>query len=328
MKVLFTFRGELASFMSCDVSILQQTGTVCLFRFAPVHHWHDLTEFARQAWHLVRHRYDVYFCYFSDYHSLLPVLCAWITRRRSIVIVAGYDAMGYHNNHMHYGVFVSGRWRRWSARIIYRLASRVLIVSEDLAKDLSANGVILNGRISCVPFGYNQFHYTVGVKQKYVLTVGIARDVNNYFRKGYDRLLKLARMMPDVSFVAVGLDYPHEHLPNLTVIKRATHLETLRMMSRAKVYIQPSRAEGMCNATAEAMLSGCHVITSGCQGMTDLAGPKNIITNWTNLHPVADRIRSLMKLRGHSEINRNHIINNYHLTRRARAIRKEAGDDR
>jgi glycosyltransferase involved in cell wall biosynthesis len=245
-----------------------------------------------------------------------------IVRKESIVIVAGYDAMGISSKKWKYGIFISPMWRQWIARAVYKLAKNILVVSGGLIQDLQKNGINITDKFHVVYFGYDVSKFNVKTKKKYILTVGVAKDQANYYRKGYDRFFKIASALPDFTFMAVGLQYKPDdfQLPDNVLIEPEMHNEGVRsLMAQAQCYMQLSRAEGLCNSVAEAMLSGCHVITSDCQGMAELNPGGNIYTNDEN---IIYAILNIMRYPGHRERNRDFIIKNFTLSTRARIINR------
>lgn len=319
MKILFTYKVKRAGdgpppWMKTDLSILDGIGHVTQYQFTEVKKFAHLWRFIAQFAHLVRFRYDVYFCYFSDYHSLLPVLFARVRRKKSVVVVAGYDA-DY--------IFTTQIWRRTAARIVYRFAGEVLCVSQGLIEDLKRNGVDTRN-FRKVPFGWNQSEIVPLDKWKnVVLTVATYDDERNYFRKGIDRILKVAALLPDIEFFIIGGDEMQPSSDNVYYSQKRPFSEIVEAMGLAQVYIQPSRYEGLCSATAEAMLAGCHVITSDCH-VRELC-ESNVIPGeiWDN-HPeiVAERIKMLMNIKSFSNANRQKIIEDFPLSKRQEAIKQ------
>jgi glycosyltransferase involved in cell wall biosynthesis len=319
MKILFTYKVKRAGddpppWMKTDLSILTGIGHVTQYPFTEVKKFPHLWRFIAQFIHLIRFRYDVYFCYFSDYHSLLPVLFARARRKKSVVIVAGYDA-DY--------IFTTQIWRRMAARIVYRFSGEVLCISQGLIEDLKRNGVDTRN-FRKVPFGWDPSKIVPRKKViNAVLTVATYDDERNYMRKGIDRILKVAALLPDIGFLIIGGGERQASWGNVFYSEKMPFTDVIKAMGRAQVYIQPSRYEGLCSATAEAMLAGCNVITSDCH-VRELC-ESNVIPGeiWDN-HPeiVAERIKKLMKIRSFSNANRQKIIEDFPLSKRKETIKQ------
>lgn len=308
MRILFTYKKSLSTFMKADIEILSGIGDVSLYKFKEVRRIIDILAFVRQFWHLITHRYDVYYCFFNDYHSFLPLLFAKLWRKKGIVVVGGFDAMGISDKElpMRYGVFVSSRWRIWLVRMSYRLATNVLLVTGTFRQCLKDNGIKVTGKYKTVYFGWDSSQYKCEPKKNFVLLVGGYSDLNNYFRKGYDRAIRLARLMPSVTFVFIGGDEYIDGLPkNVVQMGVVRHEIVKEYMSMAQVVIQPSRAEWMPNTVAEAMLSGCYVVVSDVNGMRELVGEVRFAQHYWdfNLNRIAREINEILQYADYSDSN-------------------------
>lgn len=268
MKILFTYKKVLSTFMRSDVDLLSKIGEVETFRFTEIKSIKHLAGFFNQLLYLILFRHDVYYCYFSDYHSVLPVLLAKLTGRKSVVIVAGYDCFNIKDQYMTYGVFTSA-WRGWCAKIVYKYASHILPNSEALKSELSLFTKV-DDRFKTVYFGFSG-GFKPDKKENYCLTVGYCFDRTGYYRKGYDRLLLIASLMPDVKFIAVGMNFQIDPVPeNVIILQESSPGEVAKLMSKAKVYLHPARIEGFGTVICEAMLSGCWLIASAVNGIKEI----------------------------------------------------------
>lgn len=327
MKILFTFKEFFATFMKWDEDILAISGKVIRYNFPEIKRKGQLMAFIRQFWHLLTTRYDVYFCYFADYHSVLPVLFAKILRKKSIVIVAGYDAYGIKDKNYTYGLWTAPAWRRMAAKIVYRYADHILPVSKGLLKELNQY-TRTDDRYKPVLFGYNAGEFMVEEKENFVLMVALADREATYYRKGYDRAFRLAETLPEVRFIFIGLQWrpdEREH-KNVVIIPELPYEGVKKVMAVAKMFLQPSRAEGMCNTLAEAMLSGCHIISSNITGMNEVyqGGISEYIWN-KNMYVdryIPERVKACLKATSPAMENRQYIIDNFTVERREKALLK------
>lgn len=329
MKILFTYKEQLSTFMQKDLEILKRSHEVELFRFKEIKKFKHLFEFLRQLIHLVRgdvhNSHDAYFCYFVDYHSLLPVVFAKLRRKKSIIIVAGYDCYGINTEKFRYGIFTAAKWRRYIARWIYRNATDILTVSEGLKKELRRNNIQVDERFRTVYFGYDPNEFQIREKEDLVLTVGFIRDKTTFHRKGFDRMIRLAKAMPEVKFIFAGIMIPYDCPDNVINTGVISHGEVKRLMSMAKVYIQPSRAEGLCNTVAEAMLSGCYVLTASVAGMDELSGGGISQDIWDMNLLITDIpkfIRTFLKQKEPNRYGRDRIERMFPESKRAEEINK------
>jgi len=90
-------------------------------------------------------------------------------------------------------------------------------------------------------------------KEDFVLSVG-----DDSYRKGFDRILSIARNLPYIKFIIIGAIKPSYLIPsNLEFKGFVSFEELLNYYRRAKAYLQLSRWDGMPNTLVEAMLCKC-----------------------------------------------------------------------
>lgn len=322
MRILFTLKQPLLPFIEEDINMLSSFGVVKVLKMPIIKKVVHFLAFLPQLWHVITRRYDLYYCFFNDYHAVLPVVFAKLYGKKSIVVVAGFDAVGVKNEYFNYGIFNSV-WRTWCARVVYKRATHIISVSRGSLETLR-EFVTVDGRYSVIPFGWD-IRENIGRKENHVLMVGIARDRTGYIRKGYDRMRNLALKMPEVKFICAGLTYDSHDMPsNVEILGFADHKEVLRLMSSAKVFLQPSRIEGMPNTLAEAMASGCHVAAAGVFGIPELC-ERHIFPEetWDNdLDAVVQKIHELLNADGPSYENSERIAGQFSLALRKDRIKQ------
>ncbi len=297
MKTLFISPHE-SSFVKADQNILRQfmhLKTVCLWQ-------------SKGKWIYLRSMIAVFFrilfspkvslccTWFADYHALPIVMAARLTRKKSVIFIAGFD--GVHYPEFSYGVFHKPL-RRFCA--VYAMKHCDLIVANHAAL-LSSDNRYYN------PKGHPEgiFRLIPGLKTKAVavencittqaptqvplirkrqiLCVGTTPRLHDFYNKGYDFLLEAVKKYPDWRFVFVGINadwlpfleekHGMSRFANLTLHASLPHAEVLQLMSETDIYVQASVSEGMPFALMEAMLYGCKPIGS------NVAGIPTIIDNW------------------------------------------------
>jgi glycosyltransferase involved in cell wall biosynthesis len=214
--------------------------------------------------------------WFADYHALLPVLFARACRRRSVVVLAGYDVARIPE--LNYGVF-SNPIRSFCARYALRNASVLAPVTPSLAEKALRRVGPAAGRIVAVPFGFEPSAWArtdASSKEKEVLTVGFAESEVRIRIKGVDLLVETARLMPGVRFTIVGVSEALARKmnppPNVRSVEKLPREDLRAYYSRAKVYAQLSVSEGMPNALCEAMLGECIPVGTAVGGIPDIIG--------------------------------------------------------
>ncbi len=203
---------------------------------------------------------DIVFCWFAGWHSLFPVLISKLFRKKSIVIVGGYDAA--YVPEINYGAFTNLK-ERLPAKYVLKNVDKTLVVDPSLTNDIIKNAGINGENIDYLPTGYDPNYWEPkGKKENLVLTVG---SINHSVvkRKGFVTFIKAAKYVPSATFVLIGkfvddsIDYLKKIAPsNVKFTGFVSDKELLEWYQRAKVYCQLSRYEGLPNALCEGMLCG------------------------------------------------------------------------
>jgi glycosyltransferase involved in cell wall biosynthesis len=118
-----------------------------------------------------------------------------------------------------------------------------------------------------------------GEREPVVMLVGAP-----WFLKGADLLIeafrRIAPEFPDVKVCIQGfyadqaeLQALADGLPQVEIVKAASHAETLRRISKAMVLVLPSRSEGMGRVLLEAMAAGVPVVGSDAGGIPHYIRP-------------------------------------------------------
>lgn len=278
-------------------------------------------------------------CWFADYHSLIPLLLARLWRKKSLIIVGGFDAVSDSVNR--YGIFRKKGLRQQFARWSYRLANRIWVVDTSLSdgcpfareRDGIASGLNywmpdLASKIEVVPTGYDPSFWksTQSPQKKTVITVASITSQQVIVRKGISAFVALAKATPQWSFTIVGdakgLVAQWPDLPsNLTVMKRKTPAELVALYSKSQVYFQASRVEGLPNVLCEAMLCGCIPMGQKAFGIPEAIGQTGILFDKTN--DVEKMKKMLYETVNYNPQNsRKRIIEKYHQERRNNNLRQ------
>ncbi len=93
--------------------------------------------------------------------------------------------------------------------------------------------------------------------------------------KGVDMIPELAKRIPNVQFSIIG-DGPlfsklaSESPPNLRLYGALDHYATLSLMNKSKVFLLPSRSEGLSTSLIEAMMLGLTCVATNVGGNVEL----------------------------------------------------------
>jgi glycosyltransferase involved in cell wall biosynthesis len=280
-KILFVF-SNYSSFVEQDFKILSKEYSVDKFHF--LHSKKAFIffyQFIRQFFLLVLKgwKYDAFFIWFADYHSLLPVLFAKITGRKSYVVIGGYDVCRIQS--LKYGAFYK-KYR--GVFTIQSIKNSTLNLTVSKYVDTKIKFIAPKANKKLV---YNCFEFNEQVvdshKENLIITVGSIGTEQTFYLKGIDTFIETAKMLPAYSFRIIGLNkynlrqLIHDIPPNLTIVERLPHNELALHYQHAKIYCQFSRSESFGISIVEAMSFGCIPIVTNEGGMPEIVGDKNQI---------------------------------------------------
>ena len=278
--------------------------------------------------------------WFSDYHTLIPIIISKIFFKKSVIIVGGYDAIvDAENNH---GVFFKQNIRSKIARLNYSLVSEIWVVHKSLIKgcdEASRKFNITSGvenfiqnkslKIKEIHTGYDSryWNYDESIEKSGILTVAFFSEKRVINIKGLNNFNKLASLLPNKEFLIVGesginiSDYIKLE-PNVKVLGVQNKLQIKSLYQKSKFYFQGSRLEGLPNSLCEAMLCGCVPIGSKVFGIPDAIGSTGILFDIEkDLAQVADFINSNIGTKEFKNA-RKRIKKKFNLASRTEKIKK------
>ena len=280
-KILFIYT-NFSTFVKTDFEILSEVHSVMCYQFKPV------KGLLKTAWQMQRQfffllfniwKFDAVFIWFADYHSLMPVLMAKLTGKKSFVVIGGYDICRVRS--LNYGVFTS-KFRSIFALYSMKYCSLNFTVSKYVDRRLkwilpNSNREMIYNSVRLKNENINND------KKKLVLTVGQINNQQTFFRKGIDTFIEVARKRPDYDFIVVGIDQNNfkdllSDIPaNLVLFNKIDQQDLIKYYSKAKYYAQFSRMDTFCLTLAESMLFGCYPIITNEGGMPEVIGKYGII---------------------------------------------------
>jgi glycosyltransferase involved in cell wall biosynthesis len=276
-SILFVYT-SFSSFVKNDYDTLNSNHFVEKYHFAPVKGiLRNALEIFKQLYYLLIHgwKYDILFCWFSDYHSFLPVLFAKITGKKSLVIIGGYDVCRIRK--LNYGAFCS-TFRGWFCAKSMRLANIILPVSNHVYRKAKAIAPRTNRKMiyNCMTFDYPE--ESLSIKTDTILTVGLINNERTFYLKGIDTFIDVARLLPEFRFEIVGINQSNlitklGNLPsNILLHEKVKPEELISFYLKSKVYCQLSRSESFGVSIAEAMYFGCYPVVTKVGGMPEVTG--------------------------------------------------------
>ena len=279
-KILFIY-SPWTTFTKTDYDILASKYEVVKYQFKPKKGLIKVSiQFLKQLFYLALNiwRFDIVYVWFGDFHSFLPVIFAKVLKKKSFVVIGGYDVANIPE--IKYGS-LSRPLRKKLTLFSFRYATLCLPVVEGLEEKLKQ--VCPKAKSKTIHTGY-QFQLNERLdfdapREKIVLTVSITENYQRYVVKGLDRFKELAEKLPEYKFIVVGAKEAAKSLfepipKNLFLFPPVEQHELISFYKQASYYAQFSRSEGLPNALCEAMLYGC--IPVG----TKVGGIESVISNY------------------------------------------------
>jgi len=315
-----------SSFIDSDLSLLRKHYDVRAIAFGPAKKNKlklpglVLKLFAGVIW------CDATFSWFADAHAYAAVKLSKLLRRKSIVVVGGYEVAKVPE--IHYGKAYDPKGAKRVGYIL-RKADRVLMVDDSLRDDAKTNYGIEGENIVVVPTGQDHSKFKpAGQKDNSVLTVGYVgfRGAEDPRRKGLGLFLETARIMPETEFTIVGVaseemlvDLVGTIPINAKLVKPVSHDQLVQYYQRAKVYCQLSIHEGLPTSVCEAMLCECIPVGTRRYGVATAIGDAGFLLDNPSPKDVADAIKKAFKCKS-GEKARQRMINGFSMEAREKNL--------
>lgn len=278
-RALFVYT-RISSFVKGDIEILEKSFMVTTLAVDNSSKTKQLFALTKEFFYLIFNllRFDVVFIWFADYHSFLPVLFSKLFRKKVYLVIGGYDVCRVKN--VGYGSF-SNPVRGFMSLYSIKNAALNLCVSEYIERVVRAiapkskRKIVYNG-IAFSDNSKNNFEDSVAKKERMVLSVALSATSQSFFIKGVDRFIAVARAIPQIQFVIIGVDGKKlNHLigyipDNLRIIPKVEHKALKDYYEKAAVYCQLSRKESFSLSLAEAMYFNCIPVISNTGGMIEV----------------------------------------------------------
>lgn len=337
------------SFILRDIEILNEKHKIKEYFFKVFNKKKVPWEFIRQFVFFIRNikKTDAVICHFAGFSSMLPALLCKLFNKPCFIIVAGNDASNFPS--FKYGNYTR-KLLKFATSISLKYATHIMPVHESLhfqeytyykgGEPAQGYAHFCKSAVK-VPFtpvyyGFNAdvFQPNLNVERKPMtfLTVGNLSEKYSYRRKGYDLILELAKLRPDINITLVGWDGKRKFdtTENVTLLPFMNQNELITEFSKHRFYFQVSIMEGFPNALAEAMLCGCIPIGSNVSGIPHIIGETGYILKKRDvdqLSLIIDQIKSTSsdELNILSMLSRQKIQSEYTCERRNNEISRLLG---
>jgi glycosyltransferase involved in cell wall biosynthesis len=266
---------------------------------------------------------DITFSWFASVYSSILIFFTKVFGKKSILILGGVDVAKIPE--MNYGI-----WNSWWKSIIVRYgiknADIVLAVDDSLKSDAVRLCGYNGNNIHVLPTGYDSKRWKPGnVKENVILTVANCHNMTRVKIKGIDFLIDVARSLPDMSFILVGLKneiaFQLQIPPNIIHYESVEQSQLLEMYQRAKVFFQPSMREGLPNTLCEAMLCDCFPVGTNVGGIPNAIGETGLIVEYSDIAGAKKALHQAMEHESNNKA-RDRIIQHYNINMREELLVK------
>jgi len=259
---------------------------------------------------------DAVYIWFADYHSFLPIFFCKVFRKKSFLILGGYDVA--YLPALNYGA-QNNRIRKFSTIFSIKNASLILPVSRYVLEN--AKFMIPTANFNVLYNGYNSqiFFDNNNEKENLIITVGIINSEQRIKLKGIDLFVEAAKNLPMYKFVVIGISnemqqYFNNIPENLIFIDKVIHEELVSYYQKAKVYCQFSIVESFGLSVVEAMACGCIGVVSNNGALAEVIKNYGVIINSSSIDEVKNAINYAVS---HSNQLRNKssqfVLENYNI---------------
>ncbi len=278
--IIFVHNGT-HTFVRQDIAILSELEQLQVYAHSPTKKlFKNILGQIRLLFFMLRYIFKARLVYvwFADYHSLLPIFLAKLFGKPAYLVLGGYDTQKI--TQLGYGVFCKPL-RAFFARTSMHLSGTCLCVS-----NYTRTQALLHAPRTRTMTVYNAIELPQCgrsfPKEKIVLTVALANDMQRYYIKGLDFFIETAKKLPDTDFYIVGigeaLSKQIEVPTNLHIIPPLTRHALAQWYARSAVYCQFSLTESFCLSLVEAIAAGCTPVIVDVGALVEITDEMALVT--------------------------------------------------
>jgi glycosyltransferase involved in cell wall biosynthesis len=265
LKTILFFRPSYSTIIKQDELFLKKKYDLKNFIFDSSSFYRFLNSSIKQTLFLyrnIRKSTIIYVCH-ADFHAFLPMILAALFKKKSILIVGGFDAV--KSIEFKYGAHINSV-RSWVIKICCKLASRILPVSSFVLKNLVQN--IKSAHAYKTKIVYNgadtkEYCFDYSVEKRGLVFVSQADSVRSLRIEGLDFYAEAAKRFPTETFKIVGATgqakkfLENLNISNIQLVEQSKREELKGILNQSEVICQFSRLEEFGLTLTEGMLCGC-----------------------------------------------------------------------
>ncbi|MEX1188513.1 MAG: glycosyltransferase family 4 protein [Bacteroidia bacterium] len=272
-----------SSFVSQDIDALSEKNEVTEYHFGSKKGFSQFIAQLKFLWFLTKniYSYNLVFCWFADYHCLLPSILKSLITKKYIVAIGGFDAVSIPQ--LNYG----GHRSKIRSAIIKYTCNRadLLICSSKYIGDTLIETIgksELKSKIKVAYPGINCFENNSSNITCYkAIYVAAGSTIDRMKIKGVDRFLEIVKASENDQFILIGPDkdalrwVKNQALNNLELISSIERSALAEYYQKSQFICLFSRFEAFGMVLLEGICEGCIPITLENIGTKEILQFKN-----------------------------------------------------
>lgn len=273
-----------ASFITQDEIILKKNFNVTTYFYGTNKGLKAIQSLIRVFFYLFVNiwKFSIVYIWFADYHSVFPALFTWVFKKKTIIVLGGFDVakIPEHNYGGHMKP-IRSFFIKASCYFSYKLLAVSEFVKQSSQISISSK-MLFKTEVICNAIDTHDFRNLNRSRKNQIIYVSAAEDLKRAQIKGIDRLLHIAQLLPEFTFILVGVsdtflkqEFEIRNIANLRTIPFVKKDKLISLYNESKVVLQLSIIESFGVAVIEAMSCGCVPVVSNIGGLKEVVSDDN-----------------------------------------------------
>jgi len=242
---------------------------------------------------------DISFSWFGSFHAFFTVLSSRILKKKSVVVAGGHDVAKIPE--INYGLMNKKLWRFFPL-FSFKNCDRILAVSQYTKNEVISNTNVNAEKVLVVRHGFDENKFFPKKEKKNIAITVATMTSQTLDRKGIINFARTAKLLPNTKFYLIGKaekdaiqKLRRNKSRNLFYKGFVSPEELVKIMQRAKVYVQISAHEGFGCSLAEAMLCECIPVVTACGAIPEVVGDAGYYVPYGDIEATAKTIERALK---------------------------------